>query len=158
MREVIAADPPGRRMGLSGLTRRQVVTLITFPSLELLSPGSQLAGEVELQAVTTGGPIAAVEFTVVRPCPSDSARSRVGPVTRRAAPVGGCAALKCTLTAVIPRYGDVHARLRSPDSVPVSLSAPVGHAESALAVDPRVSGGGSRNWLRALATRLPIQC
>ncbi|MEM7583989.1 MAG: VWA domain-containing protein [Acidobacteriota bacterium] len=58
-----APSPPGHRLGLPGLTRREVGMLTTFPSVEILAPqGNHLVGEVELAAVTTGGPIEHLEF------------------------------------------------------------------------------------------------
>ncbi len=59
-----AAEPPaGRRLGLPGLTRSQVGVLTTFPGVEILEPAEPLlVGEVEIEAVTTGGPIERLEF------------------------------------------------------------------------------------------------
>ncbi|MEM1206882.1 MAG: VWA domain-containing protein [Acidobacteriota bacterium] len=57
-----AAEPAGSKMGLAGLTRQRVVTLATFPTVEILAPVEDPVGEVEVEAVTTGGPIARVDF------------------------------------------------------------------------------------------------
>jgi VWFA-related protein len=58
------AEPPaGRWNGFAALTRDEVGVLTTFPSVEILPPGDDLpVGEVEIVAVTTGGPIERVEF------------------------------------------------------------------------------------------------
>ncbi|HVS65006.1 MAG TPA: VWA domain-containing protein [Thermoanaerobaculia bacterium] len=58
-----AAPLPGARSGLPELTREEVVRLITFPRIELLSPGDRLlGGRATIDAVGTGGPFSAVEF------------------------------------------------------------------------------------------------
>ena len=58
-----APAPAGRRHGLPGLTRGEVGVLTTLPGVEILRPGSELlVGEVEVEAVTTGGPIERLEF------------------------------------------------------------------------------------------------
>ncbi len=58
------AEPPaGRWNGFAALTREAVGILTTFPSVEILPPGDDLpVGEVEVVAVTTGGPIERVDF------------------------------------------------------------------------------------------------
>ncbi len=58
------AEPPaGRWNGFAALTREQVGVLTTFPSVEILPLGDDLpVGEVEIVAVTTGGPIERVDF------------------------------------------------------------------------------------------------
>ena len=62
--ETQATPPPGYRLGFSGLTRSEVGVLTTFPSIELLPyRGDDLpVGRVTLEAITTGGPIARVDF------------------------------------------------------------------------------------------------
>lgn len=58
-----APPPAGRRQGFSGLTRDEVVLLTTFPSIELLEPGGKIVtGSVDVEAITTGGPISSVAF------------------------------------------------------------------------------------------------
>jgi len=58
-----APPPPGHRLGLPGLTRREVGVLTTFPSIEVLASDTELlVGDVEIAAITTGGPIDRVEF------------------------------------------------------------------------------------------------
>lgn len=58
-----AAEPAGYRQGFAGLLRPEVGVLTTFPSVQLLTSGDELmAGEVEIEAVTTGGPIARLDF------------------------------------------------------------------------------------------------
>jgi len=58
-----AVPPAGFRRGLADLLRPEVVMLTTFPSVQLLASGDELmAGEVEIAAVTTGGPIAHLDF------------------------------------------------------------------------------------------------
>ncbi len=58
-----AVPPAGRRLGLPGLTRSEVGVLTTFPGVEILPPAVELLlGEVEIEAVTTGGPIDRLEF------------------------------------------------------------------------------------------------
>ncbi len=58
-----ASAPAGRRLGLPGLTRSQVGVLTTFPGVEILEPAERLlVGEVEIEAVTTGGPIERLQF------------------------------------------------------------------------------------------------
>ena len=58
-----SAPLPGARSGLPELTREEVVRLITFPRIELLSPGDRLLGaRATIEAVGTGGPFSAVEF------------------------------------------------------------------------------------------------
>ncbi|MEM7353845.1 MAG: VWA domain-containing protein [Acidobacteriota bacterium] len=58
-----AEAPAGYRLGLPGLTRSEVGVLTTFPSIELLPVAEQLlVGDVDIAAVTTGGPIERVEF------------------------------------------------------------------------------------------------
>lgn len=58
-----AQAPAGYAKGFAGLTRSEVGVLTTFPSIELLSPGDDwMVGEVDFEAVTTGGPIEAVEL------------------------------------------------------------------------------------------------
>ncbi len=58
-----ANPPPGHRLGIPGLTRREVGVLTTFPSIEILASDTELlVGDVEVAAVTTGGPIDRVEF------------------------------------------------------------------------------------------------
>ncbi len=58
-----APAPAGRRLGLPGLTRSEVGVLTTFPGVEILPPPARLLlGEVEIEAVTTGGPIEHLEF------------------------------------------------------------------------------------------------
>ncbi len=57
------AEPPaGNRQGFTALTRADVGTLVTFPSLEILPQGAEVTGRTELVAVTTGGPIDRVSF------------------------------------------------------------------------------------------------
>lgn len=61
--EAEALPPPGRRLGLPGLTRAEVGVLTTFPSVEILPAGtSPLVGESTFDVVTTGGPIERVEL------------------------------------------------------------------------------------------------
>ncbi len=58
-----ASPPAGSRLGFPALTRTEVGVLTTFPSVELLAPAAPpLVGEVEIEAVTTGGPIEGVDF------------------------------------------------------------------------------------------------
>jgi VWFA-related protein len=57
-----AANPAGRARGLSHLTRPDVISLTTFPGVELLPASAQGGGWMRLHASTTGGPIDAVEF------------------------------------------------------------------------------------------------
>ena len=58
-----APFPAGRRGDFNQLTRSEVVSLLTFPSVRLLPPSAEhVPGELRLQAVTNGGPIASVEF------------------------------------------------------------------------------------------------
>lgn len=58
-----AEAPAGYRQGFAGLLRPEVAVLTTFPSVQLLTSGDELmAGEVEIEAVTTGGPIARLDF------------------------------------------------------------------------------------------------
>ena len=58
-----APAPPGRRLGIPGLTRSEVGVLTTFPGVEILPPTQQLLlGEVKIEAVTTGGPIERLDF------------------------------------------------------------------------------------------------
>lgn len=60
-REAVA--PAGFRRGFSGLLRPEVGVLTTFPSVHLLASGDELlVGEVEIEAETTGGPIARLDF------------------------------------------------------------------------------------------------
>ena len=47
---------------MTELTKRQIVSLLTFPSVELVPPGESLAGQVDIETVTHGGPIARVDF------------------------------------------------------------------------------------------------
>ncbi|MEM8930387.1 MAG: VWA domain-containing protein [Acidobacteriota bacterium] len=54
--------PPGAR--LADLTRRDRVSMMTFPGIELRPPGDALVGEVNVEAATTGGPIARVELSL----------------------------------------------------------------------------------------------
>jgi len=62
--ETKAEAPAGYRLGFSGLTRSEVGVLTTFPSVELrpLEGDDLPVGEVTLEATTTGGPIARVDF------------------------------------------------------------------------------------------------
>ncbi len=61
--EHTALAPAGHRLGLPGLTRAEVGLLTTFPSIEILTPTDDLlVGDVELAAVTTGGPIEHIEL------------------------------------------------------------------------------------------------
>ena len=64
--ENLAEPPAGYRLGFSGLTRSEVGVLSTFPSVELrpLEGDDLPVGEVALEARTTGGPIARVDFFV----------------------------------------------------------------------------------------------
>ncbi|MEM9293270.1 MAG: VWA domain-containing protein [Acidobacteriota bacterium] len=58
-----APAPAGVHQGYSALTRSEAGRLLTFPTVELRDPGSgPLAGSVELEAVTSGGPIESVRF------------------------------------------------------------------------------------------------
>lgn len=57
-----APDPPGRARGFERLTSSEVTVLDTFPSIELLPVGGKGSARVTAQAITTGGPISAVEF------------------------------------------------------------------------------------------------
>ncbi len=58
-----APFPAGRRGDFNQLTRGEVISLVTFPSVRLLPPSAEhVPGSLRLQAVTTGGPIASVEF------------------------------------------------------------------------------------------------
>lgn len=57
-----AVPPPGRAMGFNHLTRSQVVVLDTFPSVEVLPVPASGTAKVRVTAITTGGPIEAVEF------------------------------------------------------------------------------------------------
>jgi VWFA-related protein len=58
-----AVPPAGFRRGFSDLLRPVVGMLTTFPSVHLLASGDELmAGDVEVEAVTTGGPIARLDF------------------------------------------------------------------------------------------------
>lgn len=45
----------GHHMGLAGLTRDRVSTLVTFPEIQIVSPGVAQVGEVELEVRATGG-------------------------------------------------------------------------------------------------------
>lgn len=47
--------PGGHPMGLAGLTRDRVSTLVTFPEIQIVSPGSAQVGEVALDVRATGG-------------------------------------------------------------------------------------------------------
>ncbi len=85
-----AVPPAGRRLGLPGLTRAEVGMLTTFPGVELRPPrGDLLVGTVEIATVTTGGPIARVDFLLDgQPAGSDGeppyvARLELGPTPRR---------------------------------------------------------------------------
>jgi len=61
--EAEATPPAGRKNGFGGLTRTEVGVLTTFPAVELRSPADHLpVGQVELEAVTVGGPIDRLEF------------------------------------------------------------------------------------------------
>ncbi|MCP4661905.1 MAG: VWA domain-containing protein [bacterium] len=70
-----ASPPAGSRLGFPALTRLEVGVLTTFPSVELLAPSEPpLVGEVEIEAVTTGGPIERVDFLLDgRPAGRDEA-------------------------------------------------------------------------------------
>ncbi len=57
-----ASPPAGRARGYSHLTRPDVISLTTSPGVELLPASAHGGGEMRLHAVTTGGPIDAVEF------------------------------------------------------------------------------------------------
>lgn len=57
-----APEPAGSSEGLSRLTRADLVQLTTFPSVELLPALMNAAGKLVIRAITTGGPISAVEF------------------------------------------------------------------------------------------------
>lgn len=58
-----APVPPGRRGDFNDLTRTDTISLQTFPSVRLLPlPSESLPGTLRLRSVTSGGPIAAVEF------------------------------------------------------------------------------------------------
>ncbi len=57
-----APEPAGRSAGLSRLTRAELVQLNTLPSVELLPAVLDARGRQVIRAITTGGPIAAVEF------------------------------------------------------------------------------------------------
>ncbi len=58
-----AVAPAGYRHGFAGLLRPEVGMMTTFPSVRLLAAGDDLmAGRVEIGAVTTGGPIARLDF------------------------------------------------------------------------------------------------
>ncbi|RMH17820.1 MAG: VWA domain-containing protein [Acidobacteria bacterium] len=58
-----AVAPPLSRLGFATLTRGDVGVLATLPSVELMAPAADLlVGPVELTAVTTGGPIARLDF------------------------------------------------------------------------------------------------
>ncbi len=57
-----APEPAGHSEGLSRLTRSELVQLNTFPSVELLPPSLNASGRMVIRAITTGGPIAAVDF------------------------------------------------------------------------------------------------
>lgn len=60
-----ASAPAGSRMGFVHLTRDEVGVLDTFPSVELLPPGADhFVGRVDIEAVTQGGPIDALAFTL----------------------------------------------------------------------------------------------
>lgn len=60
------AEPPaGVRNGFASLVRDEVGRLLTFPSVRLRLTGDEiLAGEMEIAAVTTGGPIDRVELVL----------------------------------------------------------------------------------------------
>ncbi|MCH9647160.1 MAG: VWA domain-containing protein [Deltaproteobacteria bacterium] len=61
--EADAPVPPGRRGDFNSLTRTDTISLQTFPSVRLLPlPSESLPGTLRLRSVTSGGPIAAVEF------------------------------------------------------------------------------------------------
>jgi VWFA-related protein len=60
--ETRAPEPPGRVRGFERLTGAEVVLLDTFPAVEVLPVVAKGAREVDVRAITTGGPIAAVEF------------------------------------------------------------------------------------------------
>ncbi len=61
--EAVAEPPAGRENGFAALTRSRVGVLTTFPSVELLPIADDLpVGEVEIVAVTAGGPIERVDF------------------------------------------------------------------------------------------------
>ena len=57
-----APAPAGRGRGYSHLTRPDVISLTTFPGVELLPVSAEGLGRIRLLASTTGGPIDAVEF------------------------------------------------------------------------------------------------
>lgn len=57
------ARSPAGGGSVADLSRKDVVSLLTFPSLELRHPGESLVGEVEIEAVSTGA-IEAVRFEV----------------------------------------------------------------------------------------------
>jgi VWFA-related protein len=57
-----APPPAGRARGYSHLTRPDVISLTTFPGVELLPVSAEGHGALRLHASTTGGPIDAVEF------------------------------------------------------------------------------------------------
>ncbi len=54
-------SPAGKRK-MTELTKREIVSLLTFPSIELVPPGESLAGNVDIETVTHGGKIARVDF------------------------------------------------------------------------------------------------
>lgn len=58
------AEPALPPAGYTRLTRSEVVSLDTFPSVEILPVATKAASSVRIHAITTGGPIAAVRFLV----------------------------------------------------------------------------------------------
>ncbi len=61
--EAVAVPPAGFRLGFDGLVREEVGILQTFPSVRLeVAEDEALAGEVEVAAHTTGGPIGWIDF------------------------------------------------------------------------------------------------
>ncbi len=86
-----ATTPAGLGKDLPGLTRSEVGLLTTLPSLALLPPpaSAPLAGRVEIEASTTGGPIDRVDFQLEgKPAGSDdeppyAALLDLGPTPRR---------------------------------------------------------------------------
>jgi Ca-activated chloride channel family protein len=62
---VAAPEPMRSRQGYATLTKSEVVSLVTFPRVEILPPSRRAVGAmVEIETVTVGGPFAAVELGI----------------------------------------------------------------------------------------------